>query len=124
MKFPSFILTGVVLLLLDCAYFSVSKTIFNNQIKQVQGSSIKLNILPAILCYIVLAFGINYFIIAQNKSYTDAFLLGFTVYAVYELTNKALLLNWHWLTVLIDSLWGGILFASTTYIVKYIESYV
>jgi len=118
-----FILTGMVLLLLDSVYFMVTKTYFNNQIKRIQGSFIKMNIPSAILCYVFLAFGINYFIIHQNKSIQDAFLLGLIIYAVYELTNKAILLNWTWLTVLIDSLWGGILFASTTYIVRSIDKW-
>lgn len=122
MKPILFILTGVVVLLLDSLYFTIVKTYMNNQIKQIQGSSIQINIYSALLCYLFLSFGISYFIIDQNKSIQDAFLLGLTIYAVYELTNKALFVNWDWFTVLLDSIWGGILFASTTYIVRFIET--
>jgi len=124
MKKYLFILTGVVLIFFDCLYFTVAKTYFNNQVKAIQGNPIKMDILSAFLCYLVLAFGLNYFIINENKSTTDAFLLGLTIYAIYELTNKALFVNWHWFTVLLDSLWGGILFASTTYIVRFIGKYI
>ena len=68
------------------------------------------------LCYIFLIFGLNYFIIKPGHSVKDAFLLGLLIYVVFETTNKALFSNWSWLTVLIDSLWGGILFATVTYI--------
>lgn len=40
------------------------------------------------------------------------------IYGVYETTNYALFKNWSILTVIIDTLWGGLLFASTTYIVN------
>ena len=71
--------------------------------------------------YKVLVFlivGINYFIIKPKKSVSDAFLLGIVIYGVYETTNYALLKNWSILTVIIDTLWGGILFAITTYIIN------
>jgi uncharacterized membrane protein len=62
--------------------------------------------------------GINYFIIKPRRSVSDAFLLGIIIYGVYETTNLALFKNWSILTVIIDTLWGGILFATTTYIVN------
>ena len=84
----------------------------------VQGSPIQFNLLGAVLCYIILILGINYFIIQPRKSVGDAFLLGTFVYGVYETTNYTLLKNWALLTVFIDTLWGGVLFATTTYIVN------
>ena len=35
---------------------------------------------------------------------------------VYETTNKAIFNKWTWSTVLIDGLWGGILFGLTTFL--------
>jgi uncharacterized membrane protein len=94
------------------------KDYFQKQVVKVQGSPLKMNFLGAALCYIFLIFGINYFIIKPHKSVSDAFLLGIIIYGVYETTNYALLKNWSILTVIIDTLWGGILFAITTYIVN------
>ena len=37
---------------------------------------------------------------------------------VYETTNYALFSNWSIVSVIIDTLWGGLLFASTTFIVN------
>jgi len=56
----------------------------------------------------------------DNKSIQDAFLLGIIEYGVYELTTKSLLKNWNYKTVIIDTLWGGILFSLTTYITYHI----
>jgi uncharacterized membrane protein len=100
----------------------LAKNYFENQVQLVQGSPLKLNYLGAILCYIFLIFGINYFIIKPKRSIQDAFLLGLIIYAVFETTNVALFSKWSWFTVLIDSLWGGTLFALTTYIVNIIRS--
>ena len=83
-----------------------------------QGSTIKMDLLATFFCYIFLIFGLNYFIIKRNHSVLDAFLLGLVIYGVYETTTKALFHKWSWLTVIIDTLWGGILFALTTIILK------
>ena len=42
------------------------------------------------------------------------------IYAVYELTNYTLLEKWTLKTVIIDTLWGGVLFALTTFIITMI----
>ena len=112
------LVSAIVFIILDFVYLNVIKGYFDNQIKSVQGSPIKINYLGAALCYILLIVGINYFIIKPRKSVSDAFLLGIIIYGVYETTNLALFKNWSIFTVIIDTLWGGLLFASTTYIVN------
>ena len=108
----------ITLVVIDSVYLNIIKSYFLKQITLVQGTPVKLNFLAILLCYIFLVFGINYFIIKPNRSVQDAFLLGLIIYGVYETTNMALFAKWSWLTVLIDTLWGGILFALTTIIVK------
>ena len=115
------LISAIILIVIDFAYLKVMNGYFNNQIKSVQGSPIKMNYLGAALCYILLIAGINYFIIKPRRSVSDAFLLGIIIYGVYETTNYALLKNWSILTVIIDTLWGGTLFAATTYIVNLIR---
>jgi uncharacterized membrane protein len=112
------LVSAIVFITTDFVYLNVIKDYFNNQIISVQGSPVKLNYLGAALCYIFLIVGINYFIIKPRKSVNDAFLLGIVIYGVYETTNYALFKNWSMLTVIIDTLWGGLLFAFTTYIVN------
>ena len=112
--------SSIVFIMIDSVYLYFIKDYFNNQVKLIQGSSIKINSYAMIICYIILIFGINYFIIIPNRSILDAFLLGLIIYGVYETTNMALFSKWSWTTVLIDTLWGGILFALTTTIIKMI----
>lgn len=117
-------MSAILLLLIDFMYLNAIKHYFNTQIRNIQGSDMKVNIYGAILCYIFLIFGINYFILKDNKSILEAFLLGFVIYGVYETTNYALLSNWSIWTVFIDTIWGGILFALTVFIVYKIKKYL
>ena len=114
-----YIVSAIILVLLDSIYLNAIKDFFGKQVRKVQGSPLKINYTGAILCYIILVLGINYFIIYQNKSVLDAFLLGLLIYGVYETTNYALFSEWTMTAVIIDSIWGGILFALTTYITRY-----
>ena len=82
-----------------------------------------MNLLGAIICYFALIFCLNYFIIQPKKSFSnkksleDAFILGLCIYAVYNFTNLATLKHWSPYSSVTDSLWGGSLFALTTYAV-------
>jgi uncharacterized membrane protein len=110
-------LTLIVFLSLDFVFLYSMRSMFNKQIVAVQGSPVVMNVYAAILCYIALIFGIYYFIIREKKSILEAFLLGVVIYAVYETTTLALLKNWTYKTAIIDTTWGGVLFALTTFIV-------
>jgi uncharacterized membrane protein len=112
-----YLISAIVFVILDGTYLNLIKGYFNKQVKSIQGSDIQINIVATGLTYVVLIYGLNYFIIRKNKSVQEAALLGFFVYAVYELTNLALFKNWSVLTVIIDTLWGTVLFGLTTAIV-------
>lgn len=112
----TFIIIAVIMLLLDSIYLTLFSSFFNDVVMKVQGSKLKINLVGAILCYIFLVFGLNYFIISNKKPLIDAFILGIVIYGVYETTTYALLENWSPLAVIIDTFWGGILFTLTTLI--------
>lgn len=107
---------GFIFVVIDSFYLYSMKNYFNNLIKDIQGSNLKLKILPTIYCYLFLVGSIYYFLINKKANILDAFLLGFFIYGVYESTNLAILKEWNYKIAIIDSLWGGILFMSTFYI--------
>jgi len=117
-----YLLTAIIFVILDGTYLNLAKGYFNKQVKSIQGSDIQMNIVATGLVYVVLIYGLNYFIIRKNKSVQEAALLGFFTYAVYEFTNLALFKNWSILTVIIDILWGTVLFGLTTAIVYKIKN--
>jgi uncharacterized membrane protein len=107
---------GVIMILLDSIYLSMSKNYFARQIQSIQGKPMRVLMLPVIITYCILVFGLYYFIIKQRRSLVDAALLGFVIYGVYEFTNKAIITDWLYLTTFIDVTWGTILFVLTTYL--------
>ena len=117
-----YLISAIVFVILDGTYLNLVKGYFNKQVKSIQGSDIQINIVATGLTYVVLIYGLNYFIIRRNKSVQEAALLGFFVYSVYELTNLALFKNWSVFTVIIDTLWGTVLFGLTTAIVYKIKN--
>ena len=103
---------------LDMFYFTVAGGIFQRLIFKVQKEPLQFNFVGAFLAYIVLFVTLDYFIIQQQKGPLEAFKLGLAIYAVYELTNYALLKDWSAGVVVMDTVWGGIVFALTTYLVQ------
>ena len=116
MNIKQVIISGIIMLLLDSVYLSIFSNFFNNIVFNIQNSKIKFKILGAVLCYISLIFGLNYFIIDQKKPFLDAFLLGIVIYSVYETTTYALFDKWSINAVILDTLWGGILFTITYFL--------
>lgn len=115
------VITGIVLVGLDSIYLSVIKNAFELQIRSIQNSPMTINIVGAILCYIILTLGVYYFVIREHRSSIDSFLLGSFVYGVYETTNYSVFKKWKEEIMVIDTLWGGTLFVLTKQIVDVIS---
>lgn len=119
-----FLMSAIIFILFDSLYLRYMKNYFLNQISRVQnGKKANIRFLGAGLTYLFLIFGIFYFIILPKHSVKDAFLLGLVIYGVYETTNYAIFTDWSIFTVLIDTLWGGILFALTAYFTRVIYTF-
>jgi uncharacterized membrane protein len=114
MKLLHIILIGITMLSLDLIYLSTFSGFFNKLVKSIQGTPIEFNIIGAILCYLLLIGGLSYFILSKKRALKDAFLLGLVIYGVYETTNYTILKNWSFKAVMLDTLWGAILFTLTS----------
>jgi uncharacterized membrane protein len=114
--------SAIILIIIDSIYLSLLKGYFSKQVQAVQKTPLQVNIFSMIICYLFIIIGLNYFIIQSksDKTVFNAFLLGIIIYGVYETTNLSIFTKWSWITVIIDTLWGGILFALTTWITKFI----
>jgi len=117
------LISSIVFIFIDFFYLNIMKKYFNKQIQDIQGTPIKMNFFATLICYVFLITGLNYFIIKPKRSVSDAFLFGIIIYGGFETTNWALFTKWSPLTVIMDTLWGGILFALTTKIIKLINKF-
>tara|TARA_B100001758_G_C18012039_1_gene403557 strand:+ start:118 stop:492 length:375 start_codon:yes stop_codon:yes gene_type:complete len=109
--------SAAILLALDFIYLNTTKSIFEKQVFKIQHITMNVKLFPAILCYILLVIGLNYFILQKQGTILEAFLLGFIIYGVFDCTNLAIFQKYNWNVAIMDMVWGGILFALTTWIV-------
>jgi uncharacterized membrane protein len=100
---PLFLL--ILIPLLDLPWLFVSNTFASGMIRKIQGENMKLNVWPAALVYVALAY-----LATLPKTGLQAFLLGLSVYTVYDFTNLSIFERYDWRFAVADSLWGGILF--------------
>ena len=110
------ILLAIIFVLVDAGFLYLMRNNFKTMVNKIQGSPLKMKILPSIACYIILVSSLYYFIINKKGTYIDAFLLGFFIYGVYETTNMAIFKDWDYKIGLIDLTWGGFLFLISTYL--------
>lgn len=116
--------------LVDSIYLNnVAVDMYGKAIKNIQGSPMKLNIWGALGSYFFLSIGLYYFLLKDldhRKSWFDqivrAFIFGIVVYGVYETTNAAIISGWTWDLVIVDTLWGGILYSIIMAIALYTSS--
>ena len=108
----------VITLVLDSIYLGITTEHYKKVIFKIQREKLNMNYLSALLVYLLIVFSIYYFVIRKNMSYKEAFILGFCIYGIFDLTNKSIFNNWGWFSVIIDTLWGGLLYMSVLYIYK------
>ena len=104
---------SLLVLILDLPWLMVSSPYVGDMINRIQGSSLKMSYLPAVVVYIALGY-----LLLQTTSVMEAFYVGLATYAVYDFTNLATLKNYDISFALVDSLWGGVLFAMARFILN------
>ena len=115
-----------ILSVLDIIYISLTyKFLFENVLKKINNTSHPtLRYWSVLLFYLISSIGFYFFLIRENKSTLYCFLFGFWVYLFYEITNYSIIEAWNLKIVMIDSLWGGVLFSLINLIFRKIESYL
>ena len=110
-----YIVPAFTMLTLDSMYLSnIGGPLFAKMVKGIQKEEMKINMFGAIGSYLLIILVLYKFIIVERKSPNDAFLLGFCIYGIFDLTNIAIFKNYRLLPALLDTLWGGVLFYLVT----------
>ena len=108
-----------ILLALDFTFIYFILENYSKMVVAVQGSPLRFKFGSGLLCYAFIIASLYYFILKDRRSTLDAFLLGFFIYGILETTNCAILSKWDPTIATIDALWGGALYAGTTYLTYY-----
>jgi len=101
---------------------------FGSVVEKIQrGRKMSVRIFPAILCFLLISFGIVYFVldrIRDDHIVEDSFryggVFGAVVYGVFDLTNYSMFSDYTVSTVLIDMVWGTILGSVVSMITKFL----
>ena len=110
------LLAFLLFLVLDSIWLYFNKSEFANLIVMVQRVVMVPNNLAIFVAYAILLSGLYWFILRPRRSVLDAFLLGALVNGTYEFTNMATFKKWYLSIAIKDTLWGGILWATVTYV--------
>jgi uncharacterized membrane protein len=115
-KLIPLVASSAILLAVDGLYLNnIGIATFKKNVELIQKSPLELNMYGALLSYVCVISVLYYSIISQHKPVLDAFLLGILLYGTFDMTNISMFKQYAWKTALIDTLWGGILFAFTTW---------
>lgn len=114
----SFIQVAIIVSILDFLWIGgFLLDHFKPMIQRIQGEPMVSNPFSVIMAYLILISLIT-IITAKSDSILEAFIIGFLTIAVYESTNFVTLKHWNLRIAILDSLWGGVLFASVFYILR------
>lgn len=105
--------TAAILILVDLFWISTGGIYARSIAERIQGEPLVIRYLPALIVYLFLAY-----MLLETTSYKQAFLYGVCIFGVYDFTTMALFKGYEWQFALADTLWGGILFAFTRYMLQ------
>jgi len=102
-----------ILLCIDLLWLGTGGIFARAMFERIQGAPISFRYGSAALVYFFMSY-----LLLETTSYQQAFMYGFSTYAVYDLTNHAIFEKYDWRFAMADTLWGGILFMSARYLLK------
>jgi uncharacterized membrane protein len=117
MDVKKFIITMVLLLIIDYIWLNTTKGIYNQTVSAVQGDNIQINYLGAFISYLTIVVSFGFFVVPYLSSgnYGNAVkyggLLGLCMYGVFNGTNIAIFKNYSYSVALMDTVWGGVLYS-------------
>ena len=107
--------TAFTMLLMDAGWLTFRNSYHQRLFRDIQGSPLTVRVIPALLIYILLPSAVYLGALKDATSLKDAVIksavIGFLLYAFYDLTNYATLRGWTLGMTVIDVTWGTLLCA-------------
>lgn len=119
MNIQNMLFNMIIMLFIDSIYlYTLGKYSFTNMIYNIQKENIQLNTLGVVGSYLFLFIPYYKFILLENRNEYDAFILGLSLYGVFNFTNIALFKKYNLISAITDTIWGGLLFYLTRKITR------
>jgi uncharacterized membrane protein len=116
MHWKLYAVSVVVMCVLDILYLQWNKGSFQRTLSDIQGQPLQMRIESAVACYVIMTTGLWYFVLRERRSPWTALFLGLFGNGIYTTTMYATLRRYPLPMAVTDTLWGGVRFASTTWI--------
>jgi len=127
MEIKIFLLILILLLIIDIPMITViNAKMYQDQFLRINAGPMNLSMktwISAIICYLLLVFGLYYFSIKENN-YFNATILGLIIYGVYNTTNLVSINKYGIIESILDTLWGTTLFTILSYSVIKLKPYM
>lgn len=119
-----FLYVSLLVLIIDFAWIQwIMKDKYAEMIPNIQKSPMVIRYIPVFLSYLTIILPIFFFSlpnIRKERMWKDSLfyggLLGVFMYGMFSFTNYALIKNWTLEVVMLDTIWGGILYTLVSYI--------
>ena len=103
---------GLTMLILDSVYLRTAGiSLFKPMIEKIQSREMRVRLPYAAIVYALMLLVFYVFVIRKNASVLEAFILGFCIYGIFDFTNMALFEEYSIGAAVVDTVWGGALFA-------------
>ena len=116
------VLSIVLFLVLDALFIGAMMKNWQSLLLRVQGEKLEVKMLSAIGAYIVMVLAWVYFVYKPYLIHKNIWtavktgaVLGFVIYGIFELTNHAIIKKWDFSFVVMDTVWGSVLYALVSY---------
>lgn len=111
------IYSAIILVALDSAFMFFNKKRFETTIINVQRVIVVPKYVAFVVVYLLMISVLFWFILRNHRPIWEAVFLGAAINGIYEGTNYGIFKNWNQQLVMLDTLWGGILYGLTTTLV-------
>jgi uncharacterized membrane protein len=104
---------------MDIPWLLLVQTWAADMVRSIQIKPMTMRWWAAPIVYLALGFLLHY-----PRSVYEAFMMGLSIYAVYDFTNYATFEKYEPAFALADTLWGGTLFASAYFMKGYLSKWI
>ena len=100
------------------------KNIYKPVFQKINNSKHTIRIWSALLAWIILSISVSLFLTFHSYEHLpylwSGFIIGFIIYAVYNLTNYATIQNYSLKMTIIDTIWGTLLYGFVLWVCSYL----
>ena len=110
----------IILVIIDSIWVLGANKLHSSVVKRVQKSDLSVDLIAALMFYLLVPLAYIFLILPLSKNETDAFkygiLLGALMYGTFDLTNKAIFKDYPWSYTVADMTWGALCIGVVSFI--------